>query len=115
MLGQRLRQAREQRGYTQEQLADRLGIGQQQIHRWEAGKSDPSSQAIADLARTLEVTADYLLGLVESPISRLEEGEFALAPDERRLVQAVRSGNIVQLFQTLARLVTAADNGGTAD
>ena len=61
------------------------------------------------------VTADYLLGLVEAPAAQLQEGEFALAPDERRLVQAVRSGNLVQLCQTLARLVTAADRRGPTD
>lgn len=110
-LGDRLRRIREQRGYTQDELAELLDVGQQQIHRWETNKSDPSTDAIAGLAQILGVTADYLLGLVEDPGQRLQEKEFALAPEERKVVQAIRNGNFAMLFQSLAKLVKSPTVG----
>ena len=104
-LGERLRNIREQRGYTQDELAELLDVGQQQIHRWEANKSDPSTDAIAGLAKILDVTTDYLLGIVDAPDERLQAKEFALDPDEKKVVQAIRNGNFSMLFQTLAKLV----------
>src|SRR5437773_9004770 len=98
-LGERLRKMREGRGYTQDELAELLDVGQQQVHRWEANKSDPSTDAIASLAKILGVTADYLLGIVENPDERLQNKELALAPEERKVVQAIRAGNFVMLFQ----------------
>src|SRR5690242_14046503 len=104
-LGERLRVIREQRGYTQDELAELLDVGQQQIHRWEANKSDPSTDSIAGLAKILGVTADYLLGLADNPDERLQNKELVLAPEERKVVQAIRAGNFAMLFQTLAHLV----------
>jgi transcriptional regulator with XRE-family HTH domain len=63
-LGQRLAQARERCGWTQQQLAQRSRIGQNQISRLESGKkSSVEIQTLASLARVLGVTLDYLAGM----------------------------------------------------
>ena len=47
-----IRQLREERGWTQEQVAGRLGVQQAAVSQWELGRTMPSRrhrQALADL------------------------------------------------------------------
>ena len=79
---QRLRQAREQRGLTQRQLGQLCGITLFQISRYETNKSDITGRSLEAVARSLDVTADYLLGL-----SQLKKGQKGNSPlNEEELV-----------------------------
>ena len=53
MSGAELRTARLRHCLTQAQLAARLGVTQQTIHRWEAGKVTPRPPAMARLQAAL--------------------------------------------------------------
>lgn len=97
--GDRLRELRENFGLTQEELAERLNLGIRQIHRYENEITDPSGDIIARLAKELYVTTDYLLGLVDDPAQDLTEED--LSPMERKLVDAVRKGLIVEALETI--------------
>ena len=59
---ERLKQIREEWGFSQAKLAKISGIGASSICGYEAGKIDPSSFAICCLADALKVSTDYLLG-----------------------------------------------------
>lgn len=52
---QYLQQWRDSRGLTQEQLADRLDTGKDQISRWESGKRGMSAGVIAALEEALQL------------------------------------------------------------
>ena len=60
-LGNRIEQSRRNANLTQYQLAKKLGISQKNISKYENNESVPNGLIIRDLARILEVTADYLL------------------------------------------------------
>jgi transcriptional regulator with XRE-family HTH domain len=62
-LGQRLREARLKRGWSQWQLALRSGIAPTLLSQYERGVITPSTESVKKLARVLGVSADYLLGL----------------------------------------------------
>lgn len=98
----RLRAIRELRGLSQQELASRCGLGINAVWKYENGETDPSSQVTARLAQELEVSADYLLGLVDDPKAILTEED--LSPMERKLLQAVRKGLIVEALETLTSL-----------
>lgn len=85
----RLREIREMRQLTQQQLADTANMSLRQIARYESGESDPSSGAITDLAKALECSADYLLGLTDKINGYIAERD--LTPMERRLLNAYRN------------------------
>jgi len=102
MQGQRLKSVREWRGLSQEDLASRIHVGTQQIWRWENGKTTPNADYIARLARALDTTADYLLGLTDDPQTQLEESD--LSPLERRLITAFRQGDISEAIVLAAEL-----------
>ena len=59
-LGWKVRQLRESKGWTQEILADRAGLDRSYIAGIEAGLRNPSTKALAKLARALGVTFSQL-------------------------------------------------------
>lgn len=59
-LGWRVRQLRESKGWTQEILAGRAGLDRSYVAGIEAGLRNPSTRALAKLARSLGVTLSGL-------------------------------------------------------
>lgn len=62
-LGQRLKELREEKGYTQKQLADKFGINSVTYLHYEKEQREPPLSLIADIAKFYGVSVDYLLGL----------------------------------------------------
>ena len=65
-IGERLARLRRDRGITQAELAQKLGVAQPVVSDYERGELRLHSQLIIELTDILGVTADELLGL-ESP------------------------------------------------
>lgn len=63
----RLRAARDLRGYSQGALAERAKMPPTSIAHFEGGSRKPSFDTLRRLANALEVTTDYLLGRVDQP------------------------------------------------
>jgi transcriptional regulator with XRE-family HTH domain len=63
----RLRKARDLRGWNQVALAEKAKMPASSIAHFEAGSRKPSFDSLRRLANALEVTTDYLLGRVEIP------------------------------------------------
>ena len=63
MIADKIKELREANHWTQTQLAKKLNITRSSVNAWESGLSAPSTQYIAELARILKVSTDYLLGL----------------------------------------------------
>ena len=62
VVGDRIREFREKCGLTQDELAELASIHRVTLARYEAGRMDPGSQALARIADVLGVTTDALLG-----------------------------------------------------
>lgn len=93
-IGERCRKARETAGYTQEQLADQIGISTQFLSDAERGVTGMSVNTIVKLCGVLNISADFLLlGMeepdgTESPLSIYARMK-RLSPQERELVEEV--------------------------
>ncbi len=61
--GERIRAAREIKRLSTAQLAERVPCSERSVQGWEAGSARPKYEQLVGLARVLEVSADYLLGL----------------------------------------------------
>lgn len=57
-----IRITRQQKGMSQAELAERSGVNNKSLSRYELGTSIPPANALKDLANALGVSADYLLG-----------------------------------------------------
>ena len=62
-LGETIKNLRIERGLTQPQLAEKVGVSKGMISIWENNVNEPKASYIKALAEALDVTADYLLGL----------------------------------------------------
>ncbi|MBO4779893.1 MAG: helix-turn-helix transcriptional regulator [Selenomonadaceae bacterium] len=62
-----LKRFRESQGLSQAALANVLGIKTALYQRYEWGKTTPSVEFVIKMAKAYKVTADYLLGLSDSP------------------------------------------------
>lgn len=101
-VGDRIRIAREAASLTLEELAARIGVGFQQLWRYEKDKNEPTAATITKIAVALNVTTDYLLGLVDDPTGAITEGD--LSPMERQLIALLRNGAIIEALETVTTL-----------
>jgi transcriptional regulator with XRE-family HTH domain len=109
----RLRTAREHQGLTQRQLAELCGIGENQIHRYENGKMEPTATSLKMVAEKLHVSADYLLGLSDNPGFRSDN---ALNQDERKFLEAYIAGDSSTIIELMSeRLRTLREASKPAD
>lgn len=58
---EKLQLLRRSKGYTQERLAETLGISRQSVAKWEAGLAFPDVANLIQLSDLLHVTVDYLI------------------------------------------------------
>ena len=62
-IGERIKEYRKNRGLTQSQLAERLGITDQAVSKWETGITLPDVTTIVPLSKALGVSTDSILGV----------------------------------------------------
>ena len=60
-LGEKLSKLRKEYNYTQEQLADILGVSRQSISKWESDIAYPETEKLIELGKLFECSMDYLL------------------------------------------------------
>lgn len=106
-LGTRIARARKERGMTQVQLADRLGVSQQTLAHYEVGRVGVGAAMLPVLADILDLSLDELLNGQPStrapgkrgPASRLQQQVDAIAQlpkAEQRVVSKVLDAMIAQ-------------------
>ena len=59
--GEKIREERLKAGLTQQQLADRLKVGNNQISQWETGKRKPKLLTLRKIAKAIGIPAGDML------------------------------------------------------
>ena len=60
-LGEKITKQRKELNYTQEQLADILGVSRQSISKWESNIAFPETDKLIELGKLFDCSMDYLL------------------------------------------------------
>ncbi len=60
-IADKIRYLRDKAGYTQTDLANRLGISRSAVNSWEMSLSSPSIANIIEMTQIFHISADYLL------------------------------------------------------
>lgn len=94
-LGTRLRQLRQERGWTQRQVAARIGGTASIVSAYENGIRQPSYEALVRLAGLYAVSTDYLLGVSGK---RSAESQYLVSLDG---LTPAKIALITQLIETL--------------
>lgn len=69
-LNERIKKLRKEKGITQNQLADALGVTDKAVSKWEVGEANPDISLLVKISEIFGVTVDYLLtGKVQETIS----------------------------------------------
>lgn len=100
MIADRIREARKKAGHTQSSLGELINMHYKNISRWEAGEYTPEAETIGILAKALNVSADYLLGLTDNPTRTTRESD--LSAEEIEIVMALRRGDVKTALRVIA-------------
>jgi len=118
-LGGRIRELRKQRGWSQQELGERLGVSPVAVSRWELGERQIKGEYLVRLARVFQVSLDELVQDENGELSLpTREGESVMPPREptdplewreiiRTLADAVKNQSEAQKIQAQAHLVAS--------
>ena len=104
-IGAFLKDLRRERGITQEQLAEQLGVSGRTISRWETGNNMPDISLLVEIAEFFDVSIPEIIkGERKSEIMKEEAKEVAetmsdyAAAEKEQLVKSVRNLSIIGLI-----------------
>ncbi|MDF2549694.1 MAG: hypothetical protein K0S07_761 [Chlamydiales bacterium] len=97
----KIKQLRKNKGWSQQELAEKIGTDARQISRYETGKITPSIDVVIRIAKIFEVSIDYLL-VKENNIKAPENLNEALGQFLK--LQALSGTDQKLLFQLIDRL-----------
>lgn len=91
-----LKNLRKEKGISQQQLADVIGISQQSINKYENHSIEPDISTLISLANYFETSVDYLIG--NTAIKRKIENvrTYDLNNEETKFIDNFRKLNQVQ-------------------
>ena len=109
MIGERIKQLRKAKGYSQYKVADKLNITQGAVSQWEQGKSNPDTAQLIALADLFGVSIDDLLDRPDVPQRPMDEGDFFREkvrrdPEYRLLFHAAKNAKPEHLRAATAML-----------
>jgi transcriptional regulator with XRE-family HTH domain len=113
-VGQRIRRLRQERGWSQAQLGQRLETHQKQVSSYERGVHVPSADLLIRIAEIFDVSLDYLLAgtvaasqraeIADRDLVRQMELIDKLPPEDKTAIKAVLNSFIIKnRFQQLAQ------------
>ena len=109
-LGEKIAKQRKDLNYTQEQLADILGVSRQSISKWESDIAYPETEKLIELGKIFDCSMDYLLkeDIVEKGETQTsifsEISKKAITPENKE-----KSKKILKIVGIIFGIVLAID------
>lgn len=114
MLGQRIKQLRQEHDITQKELADFLGVTPKAVSFYELGQRMPPNEMILKLAQKFCVSTDYLLGNKEN-ITAVEREGYYTNPEAAKMAQEIYDNPDMKILFDAAKDVSPEDLKFVAD
>ena len=106
--GERIRQQRERLGLSQVELARACGVQQQQVSKWEKGRTIPGRQTLPLLADVLDLVPDLFVWV--SDVSERELADVRSYVDSLRLDVDMLAGDVASIRSTVDNLAEETSN-----
>ena len=103
ILGTRISDLLDQQGLSQRELAEKVGVTEVSMSRYIKGERTPKGPIIANIAKVLHTTSDYLLGHeVENDDPEIEyyRTQRAIARNAKKWTQKQKADLVNALFET---------------
>ena len=111
-VGAFLKDLRKEKGITQEQLAEKLGVSGRTISRWETGKNMPDISLLVEIAEFFDVSIPEIIkGERKSEYMKNETKEVAetmsdyAKAEKEQLIKSFRNMSIIGLIALLVYMV----------
>lgn len=82
-IGDKIKNARIQKGYTQEQAAENLSVSRQTISNWENGKSLPDIISIIKMSELYELSLDEMMKGDKALLKKVERDVGAVKTEKK--------------------------------
>lgn len=91
LIGNRIKEARLQKGLSQQELGDLLNISKVSVCGYETGTRTPTMETFLDLIKTLELPVEYALGM-ETMIVNEEEVPYGykIAKEDLQILEELK-------------------------
>ena len=109
ILSEKIMELRKKKGWSQEELAEKLDISRQSVSKWESSASIPDIDRILALSRLFGVSTDYLLKdeIQQEPVQTVEALEES--PEQNvRSVSMEEANQFMELWRKLSRRMAGA-------
>jgi len=111
IVGSRLKELRQKRNVSADELAVAIGISRQQIAKYEAERTDITSDTLIRLATFFHVSSDYLIGLSDDAKSKKSSGHvLTWEVDTKKLLDRVSPETAARLIKTFGLHVTLVNS-----
>ncbi len=80
MFYEKLTELRKQRGLSQEELGEAVGVTRQTVSKWELGLTTPELDKLVELSVFFDCSVDYLVGKKDAPMPENKAQERGLPP-----------------------------------
>ena len=108
MVGAQIAHLRKEKGLTQNDLGDRLGVSFQAVSKWERGETLPDTAILLDLANALETSVDCILTGGSQVLHY--RGKFTVAQMSEGILTLKRMGELLGKDNALYRHAIAGIN-----
>ena len=108
MVGAQIARLRKDKGLTQNDLGDRLGVSFQAVSKWERGETLPDTAILLDLANALETSVDFILTGGSQVLHY--RGKFTVAQMSEGILSLKRMGELLGKDNALYRHAIAGIN-----
>ncbi len=99
-ISKNLRELRQEKGWTQEQVAEKLGVSYQAVSRWETDATYPDIEILPVLADLFDVSLEKLMGVTKTEREEASEKYYqklnATLDHEERL--KCEKGTVIRSF-----------------
>lgn len=89
-IGIKIRNRRRELGWTQEKLAEAIGVTYQQLQRYEGGKGHLNTDRLQALSSALDIPISFLFEEKSEDRIKVKESERYFSPEEREFVNCFR-------------------------
>ena len=107
-IGKRLKDARIESGYTQEQVAEQLDVSRQTISSWGNGRTFPDIVSVVSLSDIYDVSLDVLIKGDEKMLEHLEESTNIVKSNKKLLFAII--ANILMAIAMIGLSVIVPSN-----
>ncbi len=109
-LGEKIARQRKELNYTQEQLADILGVSRQSISKWESDIAYPETDKLIELGKLFDCSMDYLLKEEITEKHGVQTSGFTEKVEKiRRKVMTEKTKKILKIIGIILAVVLTID------